>query len=214
MAYSGFLKLSTFTSWGWGFSSSIDFSLKIDNNKHFLIISAYAPHEKLSNDNPDLRTNFYNDLQKALLHRSSHTIVIIALDANAKTSYHSELHPPVLGKFTKGKETNVNGHSLIQFAAENGLFLTNTKFQHKPSHRSTWTSSYHPIRTKNGEIRKNPLRNQIDYVLIDKRHLQFVTDARSVNNFRTETDHNIVIMKLRLQLSKLNKKKKSPTPQR
>ena len=109
------------------------------------------------------------------------------------------------------KETNVNGHSLIQIAAENDLFLANTKFQQKPSQRSTWTSSYQPYRTKNGEIRKNPIRNQIDYILIDKRHLQFVTDAKSINNIKTETDHNMVIMKVKLQLSKLHRIKKDPT---
>ena len=72
------------------------------DNKQFLFISGYAPHEALANANTDLRKDFYNDLQRALLQKTSNSIVILALDANAKTSYDPEIHPPnVLGPFTK-----------------------------------------------------------------------------------------------------------------
>lgn len=102
----------------------ISASFKYDD-KHFLFISGYAPHEALANTNNDLRNYFYNDLQKALLQKTSVSIVIIALDANAKTSYDPETHPPhVFGPFTKkGSKTNNNGKRLIQFRAENKLFL-------------------------------------------------------------------------------------------
>ena len=138
--------------------------------------------------------------------------MILALYANARTSYNVD-HPPVLGHFTKGDVTNNNGHRLIQFAEEHGLFLTNTKFQHKPSQRSTWRNSYRPTTTKNGEIRKNPVRNQIDYILIDKRHLRFVTEARSVNNIQCDSDHNLVVMHMTIQLSRINAPKKALNPE-
>ena len=113
----------------------------------------------------------------------------------------------------KGSTTNNNGCRLIQFAAENKLFLSNTKFKHKPAHTSTWTAPYQPIRMRNGEIRKHPIRNQIDYLLIDNRHLPFVTDSRSFSNIHTESDHHLVLMTLNLQLSRLNRPKKDPNPQ-
>jgi hypothetical protein len=72
---------------------------------------------------------------------------------------------------------------------------------------------YQPIRMKNGEIRKKPIRNQIDYILIDNKHLKFVTDSRSFTNTHTESDHNLVLMTLKLQLSRLNRPKKDPNPQ-
>ena len=56
------------------------------------------------------------------------------------------------------------------------------------------------------------MRNQIDYILIDKKYLQFVTDARSYNNKNTQTDHNLVVMNMKIEFSKLNKPNKSPTP--
>ena len=178
------------------------------NQKHFLFVSGYAPHEALANGNQEEQKQFYNDLQKALLPRTSTTIVIVALDANAKTSYNPEIHPNVLGHFTKGDEINNNGSWLLQYAAENELFRTNTKFCHKISHRSTWTAPYRPIMTSYGQLRRNPIRNQIDYILIDKRHLQFVTNSRSYNNIHTKSDHNLVIMNIKLELSILNRPKK------
>merc|ERR1711937_286734 len=55
--------------------------------------------------------------------------------------------------------------------------------------------------------------NQIDYILIDKRHLRFVTNSRSYNNTKTNSDHNLVIMNLRLELNRLNRPRKDPTPE-
>ena len=127
------------------------------DNKHFLFVSGYAPHEALGNQNPDEREKFYNDLQTALLKTTPTTIVIVALDANARTSYRPDIHPHVLGPYTKGDITNKNGSCLIQYAAENNLFITNTKFRHKMSRRSTWSAPFRPFRTKNGEIRKKIL---------------------------------------------------------
>ena len=183
------------------------------NNRHFLFISAYAPHETLSNKNPEERELFYHDLQKALLARTSNSFVTIALDANARTSYDDTQPPTVLGHFTKGDITNNNGTRLIEFAAENDLFLTNTAFQHKMAHRSTWTAPYRPLIMKNGHKRKNPIRNQIDYILTDRKNMRFVNDSRSYTNLHTQTDHNMVIMKMKLDLSILNAPKKAPIPQ-
>ena len=147
-------------------------TFKLDNNKPILFICGYAPHETLSKKHPHLKNNFYNDLQKALLLRTANTIVILALDANALTSYNPENNPNnVLGKYTKGDKTNSNGESLIHFAAENNLHLTNTRFQHKISRRTTWTAPYKPLKLPNGETRRNPIRNQIDYIAINSRFL-------------------------------------------
>ena len=80
------------------------------------------------------------------------------------------------------------------------------------SRRTTWTAPYRLIYMKNGELRKNPIRNQIDYILINNRYLQFATNSRSYNNLQTDSDHNLVIMNLKIKLSKLNKPKNDVTP--
>ena len=60
---------------------------------------------------------------------------------------------------------------------------------------------------KNGEQRRNPVRNQIDYVLINNKYLQFVTNARSYNTLESDSDHNLVMMNLKIKLPKLSKPK-------
>ena len=92
-------------------------TFKTDNNKHYLFISGYAPHEQLSNKSPELRESFYKDLEKALLQKTSNSIIILGLDANTKTNVDPELHPSnVLGPFTKGHKqtTTVNNSSNSQ----------------------------------------------------------------------------------------------------
>ena len=185
-------------------------SFTTNKNTHVLFICGYAPHESLSEKCPEIRDTFYDDLQKALQQKKSDSITIIALDANAQTSYSAEL-PKVIGHFTKGNKINNNGHFLINFAAENNLFLTNTLFQHKMSRRSTWTAPYRPLKI-NGEIRRNPIRNQIDYILISKKHLELVTNSRSYNHIETVTDHNLVVMTTKIDLPKLYRPKPSRTP--
>ena len=137
-------------------------TFKVNNKNEILYICGYAPHETMSNKNPEVRDTFYADLQKAISLKKANTITIIALDANAQTSYSKEeTHPNVIGKFTKGMKTNVNGHTLLHFAAENSMILTNTLFRHKMSRRTTWTAPYRKFKTINGETRRKPIHNQI-----------------------------------------------------
>ena len=189
-------------------------NFKINTKNDILLICGYAPHETLSNKKPEERDTFYADLQKALSLKKANTIPIIALDANAQTSFSKdETHPKVIGKYTKGTKTNVNGHTLLHFAAENDMMLTNTLFQHKMSRRTTWTAPYRPLKMKNGETRRKPIHRQIDYILLDKKQVRFVTNSRSYNSIKTDTDHNMVIMNLLLELSKMQKPKINKSPQ-
>ena len=59
---------------------------------------------------------------------------------------------------------------LISTIEINLNFLTNTKLKHKMCHRTTWTGPErrNEFKDKNGEIRRNPFRNQIDYILIKR----------------------------------------------
>ena len=181
--------------------------------KEVLFICGYAPHETLSNQLPEERETFYTHLQKALKQRKCNTIPIIALDANAQTTHENQEIPSnILGKFTKGKKTNNNGIKFLQFAQENDMSITNTMFQHKMSRRTTWTAPFRAY-TINGQPRKNPIHNQIDYILIDKKYSRFVTNARSYNNTTTISDHNMVIMNFKAEFSKINRPKTDkPSP--
>ena len=183
-------------------------SFKISDKKDILFICGYAPHESLSNNKPEERDLFYNHIEKALALKKSTTIPILALDANAQIAYENQETPHgILGKFTKGNKTNNNGQKLLHLAAENELTITNTLFQHKMSRRTTWTAPFRNIRTTNGKKRRNPIHNQIDFILIDKKYARFLKNARSYNNIATDSDHNMVITNINFEFTRLNKPK-------
>ena len=116
-----------------------------------------------------------------------------------------------MGAYGKG-ETNSNGEFLLDLARKQELVLSNTLFCHKMAHRTTWVC---PQRTnehkdKNGQIRRNPYRNQIDYVLIKNEHRQLIQNSRSYSGINTNTDHRLVITTIKLTWHKVfNKNEKT-----
>ena len=97
-----------------------------------------------------------------------------------------------MGRFGKG-ELNENGTELLDFCLRDELILTNTTFQHKINHRTTWQSPATPNRrAKDGELRRNPVRNQIDYIIVRKCHINKISDCRSYSGTQTKSDHRLV----------------------
>ncbi|XP_071965609.1 uncharacterized protein [Antedon mediterranea] len=114
-----------------------------------------------------------------------------------------------MGQHGKGT-INSNGIALLEMAMRHKLLLTNTMFEHKMSHRTTWVMPVRvkPHNEKDGTPRRNPYRNQVDYIMIRKRNFNFVTNSRSYSRVDVETDHRIVKTQLRLQYFKMKPKKK------
>ena len=106
--------------------------------------------------------------------------VPLSTDFNAKTGSGWSEFPGNMGKFGT-RLINSSGRILLEFLAKQDMFLTNTTCNHKIAHRTTWTA---PERinqhiSKDGTPRRNPYRNQIDYVIMKNTHRTFVTDSRS-----------------------------------
>ena len=76
------------------------------------------------------------------------------------------------------------------------------------AHRTTWEAPYRAYKYKDGTIRKNPIRNQVDYAICRNQHRRFITDARSYSGTTTGTDHRLVIMKTNFQRKKMRHFKK------
>ena len=130
------------------------------SKKPIILICAYAPTLDVSEKNPEIRENFYNDLQSYISDTPSSSLIITGGDFNAKTgSSHNK------GKFGKGI-TNTNGENLLEFARSNRLILCNTLFYHKMAHRTTWESPGN-----------NPVRNQIDYILVKQNARKLVKNC-------------------------------------
>ena len=166
------------------------------------------PTNNVSKKQPEIRENFYNTLESVISKESKGTILIIAGDFNAKTGQGHEEYPKVIGSHGKG-EVNENGNYLIDVCARNELVLTNTLFQHKMAHRTTWVcpERKHNHTDKCGTTRRNPYRNRIDYIIMRQQHRKLAQDSRSYSGTETTTDHRLVKTRLKLEWHKIKKNK-------
>ena len=190
--------------------STVSFLL---NKDHFVnIIAAYAPTQTKSEENPQVCENFYNELDRLTsVHKKDKHLLLILGDFNAKTGSGYRRYPENMGRFGKGL-LNSNGEHLLDFAKENDLVLTNTLFQHKFAHRTTWTSLERilPHLAFDGTIRRNPYRNQIDYIITKQLHKSLFQDSRSYSGISTSTDHKLVKAVIKLDWWRMkNQKSKS-----
>lgn len=96
--------------------------------------------------------------------------------------------------------SNDNCWRMISCATLNGLTISNTTFSHKDIHTATRKSP-------NGKT-----LNQIDHVIIQTRCRNTIYDKRSHRGADCDTDHYLVIAKLRSKLksqTKLNQSKRT-----
>ncbi len=159
------------------------------NNRKHSIISAYAPTLPISEKNPNIRDSFYKELDSVIQGISKRNVLIIGGDFNAKAGSGYEDHKENMGRFGRGK-INSNGEHLLDLASRHDLVLTNTLFEHKHAHRTTWES---PDKADGKKI-----RNQIDYILVRNYHRIFVEDSRSYAGTQTFSDHRLVMAKFNI----------------
>ena len=98
----------------------------------------------------------------------------------------------ITGKFDL-RVQNEAGHSLIEFCWENALVIANTLFQQYKSWLYTWTSP------------DSQYWNQIDYILCSWRWRSSIQSAKTRPGADCGSDHELLIVKLRLKLKKVGK---------
>jgi len=94
-------------------------------------------------------------------------------------------------------ERNDNGERVVTFCKRHNLCITNTWFQQKRSGKHTWTSP-------NKEI-----KNQIDYVMVDKRFRNGIQNSKSRPGADCESDHNPVVVTMKIKLQRVKKSRKT-----
>jgi hypothetical protein len=77
----------------------------------------------------------------------------------------------------------------INFATSQNLVVKSTIFPHRNIHKNTWTSP------------DGKRHNQIVYILIDRRWHFFILDVRSLRGADCDTDHYLVVAKVRERLA-------------
>jgi len=167
--------------------------MPLSNDQHVTLFSIYSPTLQADQAEKD---KFYSELRTLVKNAPSEDKILILGDFNARVGQDSEAWKGVLGKHGVGK-CNDNGRLLLELCSELQLVITNTIFQQKDSHKTTWM---HP-RSKHWHL--------IDYVLVRKRDLKDVLHTRVMPSAECHTDHRLVRCKLKL-VFKPKPKKRGP----
>ena len=139
------------------------------NQKKVIFISSYAPTLEVSEKNPKIRDDYYEDLERTINSVNKRDMCIIGGDQNAKTVMGHKEFPEVIGRYGKG-EMNTSGRILVETLLRNSMMLCNTMFPHKMCHRTTWQAleRVQDHNDRNVDRRRNPCRNQIEYLILKK----------------------------------------------
>jgi hypothetical protein len=144
-------------------------------------ISTYAPTE----DSPDaIKDEFYDQLSQESEKARKYGILVLLGDFNAKIGRENFI-ATVAWKYTLHKVTSENGKHLAQLAARRNMIIKSTCFEHKRIHKETWMCP------------GTDVVNQIDHVVINKRHASSITDAKSCRGPSSDSDHFLVKVTLR-----------------
>jgi len=104
----------------------------------------------------------------------------------------------IVGNYELGRR-NAKGNKLVLFCQETEMVITNTWFASPPRRLYTWTSPHH-----DGQ---NIIRNQIDFILINKRFRNSLMSAKIYPETVIRPDYNPVIIEMKLKCKKIMKPK-------
>ena len=166
-----------------------EWSLFVSKANHSVVtvIQIYAP---TTNAEEAKVEEFYEDLQDLLELTPKKDVLFIIGDWNAKVG--SQEIPGVIGKFGLGVQ-NEAGQRLREFCQENTQVIANTIFQQHKRWFYTWTSP-------DGQY-----QNQIDYILCSWRQRSSIQSAKTRPGADCDSDHQLLIAKLRFKLKKVGK---------
>jgi endonuclease/exonuclease/phosphatase family metal-dependent hydrolase len=113
---------------------------------------------------------------------------ILIGDFNAKLGME-DISKPTIGNQSLHEISNDNGVRVVNSATSKNLTIISTMFPHLNIHKVTWTSP------------DGRTHNQIDHILIDRRRHSSIPDVRSFRAADCDTDHYLVVAKIRERLA-------------
>src|SRR3984885_9352479 len=159
------------------------------------IVQVYAPTSTALEEEHD---RFYADLQSIMDRTPKRDILVIIGDFNAKVGQRIGGNKGTMGDHGLGKQ-NEAGERLIEFCDGNNMSIMNTWFEQPKRRLYTWTSP------------DGKHRNQIDYILINKRWKSTINDVRTKPGADCGTDHELLVATLKIKLKKLRNGKSVTT---
>lgn len=150
-------------------------------------IQVYAPTSTSSEEDIE---DFYSGLDDVVRQCKHHEVLIVIGHFNAKVG-NMETYG-VTGKFGLG-ERNVRGEKLVEWAEVNNLVVGNTLFKQHTRRLWTWESP------------GNNIRNQIDYIMINRRYKSALLSVKTRPAAKGFSDHIPVVGNIRVNLKNMKR---------
>ena len=142
-------------------------------------------HSSTLDSSVDVNDRFYDMLYSTLRIISQEYKIILHCDFNARVGKNHDIWHEVIVHHGVGKMNSSRLH-LLYLCSELGLAITNTFFQLRDMHKTSWM---HP-RSKHWHL--------IDYVIVRRRDLNEVRITRAMRGAECFTDHRLIHSALRL----------------
>jgi endonuclease/exonuclease/phosphatase family metal-dependent hydrolase len=152
---------------------------------NIIVLNVHAPTEDKIDD---VKDSIYDELERVFDTFPKYYMKILLGDFNAKVG-REDIFKPTIGNESLHKISNDNGVRVVNFATSKNLIVKNTMFPLPNIHKFTWTSP------------DGKTHNQIDHILIDRRGQSSVLDVRSFRGADCDTDHYLVVAKVRERLA-------------
>ena len=156
--------------------------LPLAKDRFATLVSVYAPTLESSDD---VKDRIYDTLYSTFRRISQDDKIILLGDFNSRLDRNNDIWHGVIGHHGVGN-MNSSGLRLLSLCCELGLAITNTFFQLRDMHKTSWM---HP-RSKHWHL--------IDYVIVRRRDLNEVQITRAMRGAECSTDHRLIRSLLRL----------------
>ncbi|PNF33796.1 hypothetical protein B7P43_G10228 [Cryptotermes secundus] len=150
-----------------------------------LLVTAHA--RDVGRESP-FALRFYEELEHVFNKFPKYLMKIVLGDFSAKVG-REDIFEPNIGNESLHEISTDNGVRVVNFATSKLLTVKSTKFPHRNIHKFTLTSP-------DGKI-----HNQIDHILIDRKWHSSILDVRSFRAADCDTDHYLVVAKVRERLA-------------
>jgi hypothetical protein len=134
------------------------------------------------------KDNFYEGLGHVFDQFPRYDMKILLGDFNAKVG-KEDIFEPIIGNESSHEIGNDNGVRVVNFATSKNLVVRSTMLPHRSIHKYTWTSP------------DGKTHNQIDHILLDRRQHSSILDVRSFRRADCDSDHYLVVAKVRERLA-------------
>jgi hypothetical protein len=152
---------------------------------HIIVLNIHAPTEDKTGD---VKDSFYKE-QKCVFDKfPRYHMKILLGDFSAKVGREDIFKLTIVNE-SLHEVSNGNGVRLVNFPTSKNLRVKSMMFSHRNIHNYTWTSP------------DGKTDNQIDQILVDRRRHSNVLDVRSFRAADCDTDHYLVVARVRERLA-------------